>query len=77
MTALYHIHDNDGQGDRHWNVGEGETEWTVLSETLKKNNYSLPLFDEVLRVKNEKLFSLSTPALLLYLVNQAKEIINR
>ena len=50
-TVLYHIHDNDGIADRHWNVGDGSFPWKILLDTLSTNQYSFPLYNEVLGAK--------------------------
>jgi sugar phosphate isomerase/epimerase len=52
LTVLYHIHDNDGVRDRHWNVGDGVFPWQTLVDKLLKNDFRLPLYDEVLSDKN-------------------------
>lgn len=48
LTALYHVHDNDGMNDCHWNVGEGRLPWDIVVNKLVKNGYAFPLYDEVL-----------------------------
>lgn len=32
--AEMHLHDNDGQGDRHWPVGRGQADWEYLRQGL-------------------------------------------
>ncbi|MBU1997941.1 MAG: sugar phosphate isomerase/epimerase, partial [Candidatus Omnitrophica bacterium] len=35
-----HIHDNDGQDDRHWRIGLGEIDFTYFFDLLARVNYS-------------------------------------
>lgn len=52
LTALYHIHDNDGIEDRHWNVGEGVFPWRKLVNAWAEDGYASPVFNEVIRGKS-------------------------
>jgi len=52
-TALYHIHDNDGVRDVHWNVGEGVFPWARFTAFLRgRGGHPWPLYDEVLADKS-------------------------
>ena len=55
LTVLYHIHDNDGIHDRHWNVGEGCFAWQTLVDSLVERAFPYPLYDEVLGEKDTSL----------------------
>ena len=49
LTVLYHIHDNDGVHDSHWNVGEGVFPWESFTAYLRGHGgHPWPMYDEVL-----------------------------
>lgn len=77
LTVLYHIQDNDGIEDRHWNVGEGILPWKLLHDSLVERNFEYALFDEVLCEKNPALqLSMREPAQLIGYYKRAFETIN-
>ncbi len=60
LTVLYHIHDNDGVRDCHWNVGEGCLPWKDFTAFLNaRGEYPWPLYDEALSERYEENKSLS------------------
>lgn len=48
LTALYHIQDNEGVYDQHFNVGVGNYPWPMLRQKLQAEGCDAVLFDEVL-----------------------------
>ena len=38
-VRVLHVHDNDGQYDRHWIPGNGVIDWTDFGKALKESKY--------------------------------------
>lgn len=41
-----HVHDNDGEADKHWAIGAGNINWTIFFKCLKAIGYKGPLILE-------------------------------
>ena len=47
LVFSIHIHDNDGNSDLHWPIGQGTVDWTNFFKELKKINQEVGLVHEV------------------------------
>lgn len=77
QTVLYHLHDNDGVDDLHYNIGEGVFPWATLRASLFENPPSFPVYDEVLSDKDPELKKIKKrPDRIVHYYQQALSVLN-
>lgn len=77
LVALYHIQDNDGVDDLHYNVGVGRYPWGMLRRRLQQERSEAVLFDEVLNDPDPEMRKiLYKPERIVHYFRQAERIMN-
>lgn len=71
-----HLHDNFGKNDQHMLPGDGDINWSILSNHLRKTNYTGPIFLEITDSLWKHYQSLSNKEFLLTAINRAQMLIN-
>lgn len=67
-----HLHDNFGKNDQHMIPGDGDINWNLLKDRLKKTNYTGPIFLEVTDSLWEHYQGLSDRKFLQLAINRAR-----